>query len=47
MKKIHDEKLAIVDEAQEFAENSEFPPESYLYEDVYYHNEAEEGGAVR
>jgi TPP-dependent pyruvate/acetoin dehydrogenase alpha subunit len=43
MEEISAEKLAIVDAAQKFSEDSEWPPESEIYTDVYYHDE----GGVR
>jgi len=42
MKEIIAEQQAIVDAAQKFAEESEWPPESEIYTDVYYNDE---GGA--
>lgn len=39
MKDIHDEKLAIVDAAQKFAEESPYPPLSEIYTDIFYTDE--------
>lgn len=38
-KEIHDEMLAVVDAAQKFGEDSPYPDESVMYEDVFYHDE--------
>lgn len=39
MKKIQEEKMALVDEAQKFAEDSPYPSESEIYKNVYYIDE--------
>lgn len=38
-KEIHDEQLAIVDAAQKYGEDSPYPDESVMYDDVYYYDE--------